>query len=86
MEDNILTQIIKKGGTISWRGKYFLDSMSYENNNPDKEWSGYEINELGIYKSYHTIYRAINLEEILYYFDNLIDTELRNDFIAHYGE
>jgi hypothetical protein len=80
----VLTQIIEKGGTISWRGKYFLDFIDKWNINPDKEWSGYEICKLNKFNSYQSIYKSMNLENILYYFNDIIDDETRNDFINHY--
>ena len=86
MENDILTQIIEKGGTISWKDKYFLDFMDYENYDPDKSWSGYEIVKLDDNGFYHRLYSSIKLEETLNYFDEIINENTRNDFITHYGE
>jgi hypothetical protein len=85
MENNTLAQILEKGGTISWRGKYLLEFIERWNINPDREWSGYEVNKSSI-AGYHTLYKSMNITECIEYLNMIIDEDIRNEYITHYGE
>ena len=76
---------LEKGGTISWRGKYLLEFAERWNINPEKEWSGYEVNKVDI-TGYHTLYKSMNIAECIEYLNMLVDENIRNDFIKRYGE
>ena len=85
-EFKVLVQsLIEKGGTISWRGKYLLEFAERWNRDPDKEWSGYEVNKVDT-AGYHTMYKSMNITECMNYLDILIDEDRRDEFIKHYGE
>ncbi len=79
MDNKVLSQILEKGGIISWRDKYFLDFTYKESIRPDEGWEGYEL-YTETDKGFRVIYSSIHIDEILDYFDDLIYTETRNDY------
>ena len=83
MDNKIISEILEKGGLISWKDKYFLDFTIEESARPDEGWEGYKI-YANLNGNMKVIYISTHIDEILDYFDDIIYTETRNNFINGY--
>jgi hypothetical protein len=72
-------KILEEGGQISWQNKYFLIFEDRWNTNPNKEWSGYTINQMNQSNSYQTVFSSMSINGILEKFIDIITADIRKE-------